>query len=82
MNDCVLGVEYGDMTLFFDFMARVVITQYHGYEKGGVSTVPFSQMDRNALTRFRDELVQQAGHPPELQDSEPAQPPAAPTLSL
>lgn len=71
-NDYVLRVSYGNTYYFYDFMARMLlIKDYEGSTK--MATMPFSQLDRDALITMRDELARQGGHPPELPAEAPAQ---------
>jgi hypothetical protein len=75
-NDAVLRVSYDSIRQFYDFLGRTVITIYDGYNKGGVTTTPFSQVDRETLIAMRDKLVDLKGNPPELPAEAPATAPA------
>ena len=64
------------------FAARMIVTIYSGYEKGGVATMPFAQADREVLIAMRDKLVELKGDPPELPPEAPAIPGPAGKLKL
>lgn len=53
------GVSIG---YFYDFGMRIMTARYDG----GLSTQPFSQLDRETLIELRDKLVELGGKPPEL----------------
>ncbi len=66
-NTQVLRIGYGDQTFFYDFQQRLMTTLYtYGSGLGGVTTTPFSQMDREVLVEMRDKLVEMGGTPKEL----------------
>lgn len=71
-NDSVLCVSYGGVHNYYDFLGRMVVTVYDGYNKGGVSTTPFAAVDRETLIAMRDKLVELKGAPPELPAEAPA----------
>jgi hypothetical protein len=81
-NDAVLRITYDSVRQFYDFLGRVVVTIYDGYNKGGVSTTPFSQVDRETLIAMRDKLVELKGNPPELPPEAPAAATAGKKLNL
>lgn len=71
----VLRVGYSYQTYFYDFQQRLLTTLYtYGSGLGGVTTLPFSQLDREVLVEMRDKLVEIGGTPKDL-------PPEAPTLN-
>lgn len=82
-NDYVLSICYssrgGNQYLAYDFMSRLLITRGGGYE---VTVTPFSELDRETLIKFRDELVRQGGKPPELPPDTPATQAAARKFNL
>ncbi|TAL28962.1 MAG: hypothetical protein EPN97_13980 [Alphaproteobacteria bacterium] len=69
-NDSVLRIGYASVTHYYDFSARMVVTVYDGYNKGGVAVTPFSQADRETLIAMRDKLIELKGNPPELPPEE------------
>lgn len=74
-NSQVLTLSYGYQTYHYDFQQRLLTTLYtYGSGLGGVTTTPFSQLDREVLVEMRDKLVELGGKPKEL-------PPEAPTLN-
>lgn len=81
-NSAVLRVTYSSVHHFYDFVSRMVVTVYDGYNKGGVSTTPFAQVDRETLIAMRDKLVELKGNPPELPDEAPAAQPTARKFNL
>ena len=82
-NDCVLCVNFNDSVFnYYDFTGRMLITVFSGYEKGGVATTPFSQLDRETLIAMRDKLIELKGFPPELPPEAPATTASANKLHL
>ena len=81
-NDSVLRIGYASVTHYYDFSARMVVTVYDGYNKGGVAVTPFSQVDRETLIAMRDKLVELKGNPPELPPEAPAAQPSAKKFNL
>lgn len=82
-NDVVLSVSFaGSVTNYYDFAGRMLVTVFSGYEKGGVATTPFSQLDRETLIAMRDKLVELKGNPPELPPEAPAAPKSSGKLTL
>lgn len=74
-NPHVLRISYDYQKFFYDFQQRVLTTIYtYGSEAGGITTTPFSQLDREVLVDMRDKLVELGGKPREL-------PPEQPTLN-
>jgi hypothetical protein len=65
-NDSVLRINYASVMHYYDFSARVVVTIYDGYNKGGVAVAQFSEVDRETLIAMRDKLIELKGNPPEL----------------
>jgi hypothetical protein len=70
-NDSVLRIEFGYVRTYYDFLGRAMVTTE--WSKGGLTTTPFSQVDRDTLIAMRDKLIELKGNPPEL-------PPEAPSV--
>lgn len=59
----------GTIYAAYDFLARVLTVQTYK-DEGGISVVPFSQLDRESLTFMRDKLIELNGKPPALPKEE------------
>jgi hypothetical protein len=64
-NDYVLRVNFGSIYYYYDFMTRLLVTK-NTSGTTGITTTPFSQLDRESLALMREELIRQGGKPPEL----------------
>ncbi|HYD18490.1 MAG TPA: hypothetical protein VEF76_08435 [Patescibacteria group bacterium] len=73
ISDSVLALSYDYQKYFYDFELRLLTTVFRYSQTGGVTTPPFSQLDRETLVDMRDKLVELGGKPRDL-------PPEAPTL--
>jgi hypothetical protein len=84
-NDYVLCLRYGMRagTVYhvYDFMTRVMMSRT-GEGSGGVSVVPFSQLDPEVLATMHQTLVELKGNPPPLPGEPTTAGPGKKELSL
>ncbi|MDE1152915.1 MAG: hypothetical protein PW788_10300 [Micavibrio sp.] len=69
LNSAMLQVQYsstgGNAYLVYDFNARLLVSRT-GAGEGGVTLLPFSQLDPDSLEALRNRLIELGGKPPAL----------------